>query len=232
MRRERDHAEEAARVRVFIDHWEFSLSWQIAYSGFTRSKLTAEDLENAQTKSQQIQWEALPDIILEHLDEVEYIRDQPKELRNVDIYASARRSGNQKVDNDFREWLEGTLDPLPGFQVYHFPRNASKARMQCETCGASLERPELQKGLKTKMACDLLSYAVEDLYDIAVLFADDAELSPSILCVQEIFDKKVIHVGLNGRGERIRSAAWGHIMMDKFIKDLFVPEDFSKRHRH
>src|SRR5205085_11468444 len=185
-----DDSEDIARVRVFIDHWEFSLSWQIAYSGFTRRKLTASDLENAQVESQKIEWKLLPDIILEHLDEVEYIKDSPKELRNVDVYASARNSGNQKADNDFRNWLEKELDPLPGFEVYHFPRKKLKRSVQCKGCGASLDRPELEKGLKTKMACDLLSYAVEDLYDIGVLFADDPELSPSVLCVQEIFDKK------------------------------------------
>jgi NYN domain-containing protein len=232
MRRERDNSEDVARVRVFIDHWEFSLSWQIAYSGFTRRKLTAADLENAQTKAQEVRWALLPDIILEHLDELEYIGDDVKELRNVDVYASARKSGNQRVDNEFIEWLEGTLDPLPGFQVHHFPRKTGKSSIQCGTCGASLERPELQKGLKTKMACDLLSYAVEDLYDIAVLFADDSELAPSILCVQEIFDKKVIHIGLTGRGQALRSAAWGHILLNELMKDLFVPDDFGKKRKH
>ena len=231
MRREWTASNDIARVRVFIDHWEFSLSWQIAYSGFTGNKLTQDDLRNAQIKAEDIEWRLLPEAVLDNLDELDYLEDDEKEIRNIDVYASARKTGNHQEDQQFINWLENELDPLPGFEVHHFTRKSDKKEVQCSTCGASLERPELEKGLKTKIACDLLSHAVKDLYDIAVIFADDPALAPSVLCVQEIFDKKVIHVGLKSRGQALRSAAWGHILLDDLIRDLFKPEDFRRRRK-
>lgn len=231
MRRDWDGTNDPTRVRVFIDHWEFSLSWQIAYSGFTGGKLTKEALSNAQHESKNIDWQRVPESVLEHLDELDFIGADEKELRNIDVYASTRKGKDQKLYNDFKAWLDESLDPLPGFQVHPFDRKSDQRDVQCGSCGASLERPELEKGLKTKIACDLLSYAVKDLYDIAVLFADDPELSPSVLCVQEVFDKKVIHVGLKTRGQALRSAAWGHVLLDDFMRDFFRPEDFKARRK-
>ena len=231
MRDDRDSSGELARVRVFIDHWEFCTSWQFAYSSFTGVQLTKDDIENAQNRAQAIKWELLPEAVLEHLDELDYIGHLEKEIRNVDIYASVRNSRDQKADNEFRDWLDNTLDPLPGFEVYKFTRKESPTQIHCRKCNAPIEKPELEKGLKTKVACDLLSYAVKDLYDIAVLFADDAELAPSVMCVQEVFDKKVIHVGPSDRGQVLRSAAWGHVMLDDIMRELIAPEDFVRRKR-
>lgn len=231
MAREWPEGQSTSRVRVFIDHWEFSLSWQMAHSGFTGRGLTADDRKNAQLEAQEIRWDLLPEAILEHLDEIEYIEDSQKELRNVDVYASRKKSGNHAKDEEFVDWLEENVDPIPGFQVYHFDRNADKSDVQCRSCSAVLDRPELEKGMKTKMACDLLSCAVKDLFDIAVLFANDPELVPSVSCVQEVFDKKVIHVGLKDRGRAVRSAAWGHILLNDLMRDLFNPDDFKKRKR-
>lgn len=231
MAKERESAHDVSRVRVFIDHWEFSLSWQIAHSGFTGRNLTIDDRKNAQIEAQSLRWDLLPEAILDHLDEIEYIENLQKELRNVDIYASKKKSGNHAQDKEFVDWLEDNVDPIPGFQVYHFERKLDKSDLPCSACGATLERPELEKGMKTKMACDLLSYAVKDLFDIAVLFANDAELVPSVSCVQEVFDKKVIHVGLKDRGRLVRSAAWGHISLNDLMRDLFNPDDFKKRKR-
>lgn len=231
MVREWSNVQGATRVRVFVDHWEFSLSWQIAHSGFTGRNLTVEDRKNAQIEAQKIRWDLLPDAILEHLADIEYIEDAEKELRNVDVYASKKNSGNHEKDKQFVDWLEDNVDPIPGFQVYHFERKSDKSDIPCHECGASLERPELEKGMKTKMACDLLSYAVKDLFDIAVVFANDPELVPSVSCVQEVFDKKVIHVGLRDRGRAVRSASWGHILLNDLLRDLFLPDDFKKRKR-
>ena len=228
MRKDWIDSNDSIRVRVFIDHWEFSQSWQIAYSGFTGRQLTPADLKNAQIEAQDLRWELLPDTILEHLDELEYISEDGKELRNVDVYASSRKGGE---DNALVNWLEESLDPLPGFEVHHFEKNKVGKEIQCSGCGALLNRPDLEKGLKTAIACDLLSHAVKDLYDIAVILVDDPELAPSVLCVQEVFDKKVVHIGLKTRGKTLRSAAWGHVLLDDLVRDLFQPDDFKKKRR-
>jgi uncharacterized LabA/DUF88 family protein len=219
-------ADEICRVRVFIEHWEFSHSWVRAYSVFTKQPLSPDDLKHAQLKTRHLKWQDLPEVVLDRLDDMEYIEDIDKDLRNVDIYASERGTGDANADKDLSDFLE-QLDLLPGFEVYKYKRKRSND-VQCGGCGTSLEKTEMEKGVKTKIACDLLSHAVKDLYDIAILFSHDAELVPSVLSVQEVFDKKVIHVGLKGEGQSLRSAAWGHILLNDLMRDLLSHEDFQK----
>ncbi|HYD12872.1 MAG TPA: hypothetical protein VEC11_08490 [Allosphingosinicella sp.] len=216
------------RVRVFIDHWEFARSWQLEHSKITRRKLTEPDRRNAQIESQMIQWALLPDAILKHLSEMAYIGDAPKEMRAIDVYASILKT-NDAATNAFRDWLDEELDPLPGFQVHNFLRKQDTSTPHCSRCGADLEKPELEKGLKTKVACDMLSCAVKDLYDIGVLIMDDAELVPSVLSVQEIFDKQIIHVGARNEGDELRSAAWGHFLLEDLMPDIISSDEFRRQ---
>lgn len=226
--RARNDIQDELRVRVFVDHWEFALSWQIAHSGIIGRHLTDNDIKNAQFESQSIRWDLLPEAIIDQLDDLDYIEDAPKELRLIDVYAS-KSPKNDDIRRQFEEWLENTLDPLPGFQVHHFIRKSDDKMKECKTCSSKLDKPELEKGLKTKIACDMLSLAVKDVYDIGVLIADDAELHPSILSVQEIFDKKIIHVGAKGKGQALRSAAWGHFLLDDLMRDMISSDDFKRR---
>ncbi len=228
--RGRGEAQDSLRVRVFVDHWEFALSWQIAHSGLIGRHLTQNDIKNARFESQDIRWELLSEAVIDHLDELDYIEDLPKELRLIDVYAS-KSPTNDSTRREFEEWLENTLDPLPGFQVHHFNRKSDDKMKECKTCSSKLEKPELEKGLKTKIACDMLSLAVKDVYDIGVLIADDAELTPSILSVQEIFDKKIIHIGVKGKGDALRSAAWGHFLLDDIMRDMISPDDFKRKRK-
>ncbi len=226
-KRDRSNHTDLVRVRVFIDHLKFSRSWQIAHSGLVKRKLEKEDIENAQFESQEIRWDLLPQAIIDYLDEIDYIDQSDKELRSVDVYASVPTK-NDARKNLFEKWLEESLDPLPGFQVHSFSKKSNESPLQCTKCGHPIATPEIEKGLKTKIACDMLSYAVKDLYDIGILIADDAELAPSVLSVQEIFDKKIIHIGIDGEGQVLRSAAWGHMLLDKVMREVLDSESFKR----
>jgi uncharacterized LabA/DUF88 family protein len=213
---------------VFIDHWEFSRAWQLAHSKITGRKLTKDDRDKAQIDAQDVRWDLVPDAVLSQLDEMPYI-EGGKELRAVDVYAPVNKPNNQNR-SDLEVWLDEKLDPLAGFQVHLFHTKPDNKKPSCGKCGADIKRPDIVKGLNTKVACDMLSHAVKDSYDVCVLMMSDAELAPSILCVQEIFDKQVIHVGPKGEGEALRSAAWGHILFEDLVPDIITSEDFKKQY--
>lgn len=197
---------EVARIRVFLDHWELSTSWK---------KLTGVDLES---DCNALNWRMLPQALVETLDTMRYLDESPKEMRGIDVYASLPK--NTEAKTKFQGWLDGHLDQLPGY-VVHKMNNRSEERKTCEVCKETVRVP-VEKGVKTRVACDMLSNAMRDHYDIGVLFMDDPELIPSIQCVQEVLDKHIIHVGLGSaasKAERkhtshIRSAAWGHLMLE------------------
>jgi hypothetical protein len=220
--------DQTVRVRVFINHLDFARAWQFEHSKLTGTPLTSAEKNNVLLESKNIRWEMLPQAILEHLDQMGYIDQTPKEMRAIDVYASADRANNEQR-SEFETWLDEELDPLAGYQVHPFLRKKENKKL-CSHCEEPLDRSEFVKGLNTKVACDLLSHAVNDAYDIAVLIMDDEEIVPSVLSVQEIFDKQIIHIGAKGEGEALRSAAWGHITLEDLVSELISSDDFKKRY--
>ena len=207
-------AHEHKRVRVFLDHWEFSEAWK----EITGNNLALErDFES-------VLWDKLPQALLDHLDEMDYLAGAPKEMRAVDVYASLPCTNTEK-EQKLRRWLNDTLDQVPGYTVH--VGNRKPDPRNCKGCGKPINI-EVEKGIKTKVACDLLSLAMKDAYDVGILVMDDPELIPSIQCVQEILDKQVIHVGMERpelplarqHGSQVRSAAWGHILLESLVPSI------------
>ena len=60
---------------------------------------------------------------------------------------------------------------------------------------------------------------------------DDPEIVPSVLSVQEIFDKQIIHVGSRGEGEALRSAAWGNFHLEHLVSQLVPSDEFKQKYR-
>jgi hypothetical protein len=56
---------------------------------------------------------------------------------------------------------------------------------------------------------------------------EDEEIVPSVLSVQDIFDKQIIHVGSRNRGNALRSAAWGNFLLEDLVPELVSPEDIK-----
>ncbi len=213
----------ATRIRVLLDHWEFARSCSRSLFELEGHRITPKDEKTAQSDiADEVRWSKLADAIMSRLDMMDYIAVSEKELRAIDVYASVSPS-NTDSERALKNWLRDYLDRLPGFNVHQFDRTYDRAET-CPKCKDKLE-PEVEKGLKTKVACDILSWAVEDHYDIAVLVMDDPELIPSIMCVQEVLDKQIVHIGLENNGEQVRSAAWGHILLEEIFPDIMPRHD-------
>jgi len=186
------------RVRVFVDHANFDIGWKESVGRGTR-----------------LNWEILPDMIINKLQEMRYLKGNALEMSGVYVYASTHPRPSD-ADLKYEHWLKFILDQLPGYTVKHSLRQARVSK--CEQ-GHKFTH-YVEKGVDTRIACDMLAAAIRGAYDIAVVISDDADLLPSVEVVQDVLDRHVVHVGFKKSGEHLRSAAWGHILLDGLVDEL------------
>lgn len=205
----------SAKVRVFVDFWNFSKSWK------DLTKVLPE---------KNLDWAALPAAIIEQLDEIAPLRRTRKEFRGIKVYASTKPpeflfdnniSQSEFMDEERRNsWLRNTLDQLTSYTVDISTQ--ARREVACGFCNKDTGH-YVEQGVDTKMAIDLVSLASRDLYDIAVLITDDTDLIPSIQCVQDALDKQVIHLGFDTKTRNdVKNEAWGHLFIDNMLSDIVV----------
>ena len=202
-----------ARVRIFVDYWNFANNWNANTGAYPDKNLD---------------WEAFPRAILDALDEIPHLRSSRKELRAVKIYASSQpvdRSypegwdQEQKLREDQRlqTWFQDELDQLTAYTVDVTQRSNSPLR--CEVCGCQNSH-FVEQGVDTKIAIDLVALASSDLYEIAVLVTEDSDLVPSTKCVQDSIDKLVVHLGFKDGAKEVKTEAWGHLFVDDMLSEI------------
>lgn len=160
-------------------------------------------------------WDRFPGVLMRSLTCAGFVKEEQAELRGITVYASLHPKPEQK-DREFEHWLKVGLDQLPGYTVKTSYRQEQSGR--CKQ--GHLTKEFVEKGVDTKIVCDMMALAMRDLYDIGIIVSDDSDLVPSVECVQDILDKQIVHVGFKRSGELIRSAAWSHLLLDSIAADL------------
>lgn len=184
------------RVRIFMDHSNFTIGWS----------------KHPSTRGMGVKWKQLPKIVMSELTHRGFI-NADSDLRGITVYGSVKREG----EADIEKFLHFDLDQLPGYTV----RISYRQERPCSHVEGYIHHVE--KGVDTKIVCDMLALAMRDHYDLAVLVSDDEDLVPSIQCVQDILDRQIIHLGFARGGRETRSAAWGHIPLDDLVGRLKGP---------
>jgi uncharacterized LabA/DUF88 family protein len=185
------------KVRIFIDHANFDIAWKGEWG----------------KQGPHIAWDRLPGLIMEKLQERKFIRPDDAELRGISVYASTHPFPTDK-DRSREHWLKFGLDQLPGYTV----RTAVRQRQPCDH--GIHDAHYVEKGVDTMIVCDMLSFAMRDFYDVGVIISDDSDLVPSVESVQSVLDRQIVHAGFRSSGQAIRSAAWGHLLLDEIKADL------------
>lgn len=192
----------ARRVRIFIDFWNFQLSW------------------NNSTQNAKCDWRALPAAIVGATADVLAavgITDQ-LDLEETLLYASV----DPDKDGALRGWLNNKIDRLPSWRVTTLERRPQRRQLYCRHCGVttsacpSCNEPYLgkpEKGVDATIVTDMLSLAWQQAYDIAVLVSSDADFVPAVTKIQEA-GLKVINGGWAGRGHHLKRACWGSFDLD------------------
>lgn len=169
-------------------------------------------------RSQKLDWSRLPGVILSQLKSLDYLREETLEHRGTTVYASTHPRPT-KEDIEQERWLRFKLDQLAGYTVKFSQRQLQKGK--CSQ--GHVTSQYVEKGVDTKIACDMLASAIRDSYDIGIVISNDADLIPSIECVQDVLDKRIVHAGLGDACQYIRSAAWAHIALSGCVSELLQP---------
>lgn len=198
------------RIRLFIDFWNLQLCW-IEYH---RAAAVVP-----------IPWKELPLVV-----SAEAAKGQPFRFTGAHVYASVDRS-NPK-DSKLNWWFHHTLKGYTGYIVEvreRKPRRPPRCQeegcraqiTQCPRCGARL-RSTVEKGVDAAIITDLLTFAFDDNYDMAVLISGDADHAPAVQYIQKRTDKQVVQAFFKSHGDELRNACWDHIFLDDLMAKLVV----------
>lgn len=195
------------RVRIFIDFWNFQISWNQFHEKRGNPK-----------EDSRISWETV-------LPKVLVARANPGGLYSgTHVYAS--------TDPDRPGGLGRFLHAMDGFDGYNVvvkerrPTtpgvrcNACKVHTrECPSCGALLRRT-VEKGIDATLLTDLIRSTIDDTYDQAILITEDSDFVPAVNFIQERWGKQIVHAFFRGKSDELRNACWKHIFIDDMMSDL------------
>ena len=199
------------KVKIFIDFWNLQLSWNEYHSrlGFTTPV--------------RIPWEGtLPQVLLSKVGE-------DSEYAGTHVYASINPKSPK--DRRLRSFLQ-QMDLFQGYKVIIKERKPARpvkctdeaCRREithCPHCSRGLIRT-VEKGVDTSIAIELFHYALDNVYDRAVLMSNDEDFVPAIEYIQRR-GNYIIHAGFKDQGFTVKKACWSHIDFEDIMSDLLAP---------
>lgn len=99
-------------------------------------------------------------------------------------------------------------------------------KLECPKCGEIIEQKKhIQKGVDTRLAVDLVTLAVRDSYNTAILVSGDSDFIDAVSFVKEHTHKRIENAFVLWRGwdKKLREAADVRIILDEeFLADCWV----------
>jgi uncharacterized LabA/DUF88 family protein len=197
-------------VKIFIDFWNMQLSWNEYHSNL------------GATKRVPIPWETkLTPVLLSKIDGSTYA--------GTHVYASINpRSAEDRKLNSFLQ----IMDMFPGYKVIVKERKSAKpikcsnegcrkAIISCPHCGKEVIRT-VEKGIDTSIAIELFHFALDNVYDTAILISDDQDFVPAVEYIQRR-GNKIFHAGFKNRAFTLKKACWAHIDFEDIMAELMSP---------
>ena len=199
------------KVKIFIDFWNLQLSW----NEYHRNLGT--------TTTVKIPWErTLPKILLGRIG-------KDCEYAGTHVYASINRlSPSDRKLNSFLQ----NMDLFPGYKVIVKERKPAKKVkcsneecrkeiITCPHCNQELIRT-VEKGVDTSITIELFHFALDNVYDTAILVSNDEDFVPAIEYIQRR-GNHIIHAGFKNQGITVKKACWDHIDFEDIMSDLIEP---------
>lgn len=208
----------AYRVRVFLDFWNFQLTWNRRAPG-----------------QGQCNWPKLPAVFIAEARKAlsKAAITEPLQLEETRVYGSYNPASSK--DANLRKWLNDVIDRQPSFRVFARERVTVRRALHCRGCGEeiancpSCARPftsAIEKGVDTAIVTDLLSLAWEGAYEVGILVTSDADLIP---CVERVQEKgfKIINAAWSSVGNQLAQACWASFLIDRVARELVRGELLS-----
>ncbi len=145
------------------------------------------------------------------------------------VYASIDPKNHK--DRSLHSFLQ-QMDLFAGYKVLVKERKAAKpvkcsnegCRREiknCPHCSKELIRT-VEKGVDTSIAIELFHYAIDKIYDTAILISNDEDFVPAIEFIQRR-GNHIIHAAFKNQGFAVKKACWAHIDFEDIMPDLLAP---------
>lgn len=203
--------DEYMKVIVFVDFWNLQLGWNEYHR------------KTGATKTVPIPWEnKLPQVLVNKIG-------NGATYAGTHVYASINPM-NPK-DRSLNSFLQ-QMDLFPGYKVLVKERKPAKPIkcsndgcrkeiIECPHCAKKLIRT-VEKGVDTSIAIELFHYALDNIYDTAVLISNDEDFVPAIEFIQRR-GNHIIHAGFKNQGFAVKKACWSHINFEDIMPELLAP---------
>lgn len=114
------------------------------------------------------------------------------------------------------------LDRQPGFFVKRFNRRANSR--ECPHCNGLIAYTE-EKMVDTSLVADVIFLAVQDAFDIAVIFSGDLDVAPALQVLQTLGKQGWIATfGDSGLSRSLQRVAWSSINLLEHLDDFSYPD--------
>lgn len=145
------------------------------------------------------------------------------------VYASI--NPKSRDDRGLRSFLQ-IMDTYTGYKVMVKERKPAKPIkcnndgcrkeiLLCPHCSKEIVRT-VEKGVDTSIAIELFHYALDNIYDKAVLVSGDEDFVPAVEYIQRR-GNQIIHAGFKNKAFTLRKACWSHINFEDIMVDLLSP---------
>ena len=205
------------RIATFIDYWNFQL--------ILNQKIGAHTKEGRHRT--RVDWRNLGRRLALAARDTVYADDRAWEFEGCHIYTSF----DPETDDGkkFRKWVTTWLNRQPGNNVEMRERRPRPAP-RCPACHASVAHcPNsacgqpmggmTEKAVDMLLATDLIRFAVDDFYDIAVLASLDEDMVPAVRFVQSL-GKKVIQSGFPPGGVTLSAECWASFDVMTIVDEI------------
>lgn len=194
-------------MKIFIDFWNFQLSWNSYHK-----KLGGDVVR--------IPWDKqLPSVLIRQVG-------NNAEYSGTHVYSSInpKKPNDRKLNaflqimNTFEGYNVSVKERKPASPINCTTDGCRKQITHCPHCNNELIRT-VEKGVDTTIAIELFQFALDNVYDKAILISGDEDLVPAVEYIQKR-GKYIIHAGWTGESFAIRKACWSSIMLDKIMPDI------------
>ena len=199
-----------ARVRVFLDFWNFQLSVNSLEQGF------------------RIDWLTLGRILAQ--ESLNVIDPTAKiEYQGMNVYGSYDPASRNDIR--LRQWALYTLDKFPGVQVTMLQRQRKRRGPICPSCHSTVNSCPIcgsnmlgteEKGVDTRIVTDMISLAWVDNYDAGVLISSDRDFVP-VVDFLETRGIKIIHGAFPPQASELTKKCWGSISIPNIVEKFRRP---------
>jgi len=198
------------KITIFVDFWNLQLSWNEYHERRGAGRI-------------KIPWgRKFSETLIKKIDPAAV-------YSGTHVYASINpKSPSDRGLNNFLQ----TMDTFPGYKVIVKERKPAKKIycssegcrreiLKCPHCNNELVRT-IEKGVDTSIAIELFHYALENVYDKAILISGDADFVPAIEFIQRT-GKHIIHAGFKNYAFAMKKACWDHINFEDIMDELLAP---------